>query len=102
MIADFIFHHIIGLLGTGGIIIIGLAVVAWFIPGFRLLAIEIGGGILAATAIYLKGAKDAEARDKARQDAAERAAVASGKTDRSAADRDAASGVRDPFDTDNK
>ena len=99
---DFLLHHVIGLIGLGGVVIVGLAVVAWFIPGFRLLAIEIAGGIIAASAIYLKGASDAQARDKARQTAAENAAVASGKADRAAADRDAAGGVRDGFDTDNK
>ena len=99
---DFLWHSVWAWIGLGGITIIILAVVAWFIPGLRLIALEIGGAILAATAIYAKGASDATARRKALEKKAEDAAIASGKTDRAAADADAARGMRDGFDTDDK
>jgi len=67
---DFFLHSLWGWIGLGGVIIIICGVVAWFIPGFRLVAIEIAGGILAATAIYAKGAKDAEALEAAKKEAA--------------------------------
>lgn len=55
---DFLFHSALAWFGLGAVCIIILAVVAWFIPQFRLTAIEIIGGILAASAIYAKGNSD--------------------------------------------
>ena len=89
-------------LGFGGLGVAGLIAIAWFFPPFRKLAIEIGAVVIAVMAIYAKGASDARKRAKELQDAAERRAIESGKTDRTAAERDAASGVRDGFDTDDK
>lgn len=67
---DFLLHSAWAWLGLGGISIIGLFVVAWFIPGFRLTAIEIIGGILAAGAIYAKGASDEKRKETARKEEA--------------------------------
>ena len=99
---DFLFHNIWAWIGLGGITIIIAIAVAWFIPGLRLVALEVIAGVAAATAIYAKGASDANTRRKALEKKAEDAAIASGKRDRTAADADAARGVRDGFDTDDK
>lgn len=98
--SDYLFHSVYAWIGLGGITIIILAIVAWAIPGFRLLAIEIAGAILTATAIYAKGASDAKARQQALQKKAEDKAIASGKTERAAAESDAARGMRDGYDRD--
>jgi hypothetical protein len=97
---DFLWHNIWAVMGLGGVIVILLFAVAYFIPQFRLIAIEAAAGFLAATAIYAKGASDANARRKALEQKAEDNAVASGKAARTAADADAARGVKDGFDTD--
>jgi hypothetical protein len=97
---DFLFHSAVAWLGIGGLAIVGLAVAAWFIPGFRMLALEIGGGILAATAIYAKGNRD-EVR---KWSEAEQRAVDKGTQARADAMRDVGadpSGVRnDKFNRD--
>ena len=97
---DFLWHNIWAVMGLGGVIVILLFAVAYFIPQFRLIAIEAAAGFLAATAIYAKGASDANARRKALEKKAEDDAVASGKAARAAADADVARGVKDGFDTD--
>lgn len=102
MIQDWLWHSTIAWLGAGGITIVILAVIAWFIPGFRMLAIEIGGAILTAMSIYAKGASDAKRRQQQLQKEAEDRAIASGKSDRAAAERDVANGVDDGFDTDKR
>ena len=99
---SFLWHNIWAVMGIGGVIVIILAAISYFIPQFRLIAIEAAAGVLAATAIYAKGVSDANARRKALEKKAEDAAIASGKADRAAADRDASSGVRDGFNTDDK
>lgn len=71
---DFLWHSTAAWLGLGGVAIVGLAVAAWFIPGFRLLALEIGGGILAAGALMAKGARDQKIRDEKRKEEAVRKA----------------------------
>jgi len=58
---DFLWHSAWIWFGAGGIAVIALVAVAYFIPGFRLTALEIIGGILAAGSIYAKGNRD-EAR----------------------------------------
>lgn len=98
--ADYLFHSVYAWIGLGGVTIVILGVIAYFIPGFRLLAIEIAGAILAATAIYAKGAKDQKGQDQAKQKRVEDAAIAKGKSDRAAAERDASRGVRDGYDRD--
>lgn len=97
---NYLFHSVYAWIGLGGVTIVILGVIAYFIPGFRLLAIEIAGAILAATAIYAKGAKDQKGQDQTKQKRVEDAAIAKGKTDRAAAERDAARGVRDGYDRD--
>lgn len=67
---DFLWHSTAAWLGIGGLAIVGLAVAAWFIPGFRVLALEIGGGILAAGALMAKGAHDEKLRNETRKDEA--------------------------------
>ena len=67
---DFILHSLWGWIGLGGLVVILCLVVAWFVPGFRLVALEVLGGVLAATAIYTKGAKDAEALEAKKKEAA--------------------------------
>ena len=92
---EFIWNHVWAMIGVGGIAILVAVAVAYFIPGLRLVALEVIGGILAAGAIYAKGAADAHRSDKERQDKAEAKSIADAKADRAAADRDLANGVSD-------
>ncbi len=97
---EFIWNHAWVWFGAGGITIIAMIAVAYFIPGWRVAAIEIAGGIIAAGSIYAKGASDAKKRQLERQAAAEAKSIADAKADRAAADRDVASGVPDGGDRD--
>lgn len=97
---EFIWNHAWVWFGAGGITIIALLAVAYFIPGARMAAVEIIAGIIAAGTIYGKGARDAKKREQARQAAAEAKSIADAKADRAAADRDVASGVPDGGDRD--
>ena len=54
----FLFDNIWGWIGTAGVVVLICAGIGYFVPGLRLLMLEIGGGILAATAIYAKGNRD--------------------------------------------
>lgn len=67
---DFLWHSTAAWLGIGGFAIVGLAVAAWLIPGFRMLALKIGGGILAAGALMAKGAHDQKLREEKRKEEA--------------------------------
>jgi hypothetical protein len=73
---SFLWHSVWAWIGLGGITIVILGVVAWFIPGFRLIAIEIAGAILAATAIYTKGSRDEALANKKREEEAVKKAKA--------------------------
>ena len=99
---NWIWHSVAAQIGIAGLAIAGLLAVAWFVPFLRRWAIGAAGLIFSAAAIYAKGASDANARRKAIEKQAEDAAIASGKAARTAADADAASGVRDGFNTDDK
>jgi hypothetical protein len=59
-----------GWLTIGGIGLIALGAVAYFLPPFRKLCIEIGILLISVMGIYAKGVRDAEKRDRAKRDAA--------------------------------
>lgn len=67
---DWLTHSTGFLIGGGVAALIACGAVWYFFPPFRRLAISIGGVILAATAIYAKGASDARREEKAKSDAA--------------------------------
>lgn len=67
---DWLTHSSGFLIGGGMAAVAACAAVAWFFPPFRKLALQIGGLILAVTAIYAKGASDARRAEKAKSDAA--------------------------------
>lgn len=69
---DWLTHSSGVLIGSGMAIVIACAAVAWFFPPFRKIAIQVGGVILAVTAIYAKGASDARRAEKAKSDEAAR------------------------------
>ena len=99
---DFLFNSIFGWLGIGGVVIAAALAVAWFIPPLRKLALTVAAFAAGVLAIYAKGSSDARRAERERQAAAEKRAVESGKRDRTTAERDAAGGMRDGFDTDDK
>lgn len=66
----FIFGTIAGWLGTAGIVVVICGVVAWFVPGFRRIAIEIAAVVIAAATIYTKGNRDRAALEQQRKDEA--------------------------------
>jgi hypothetical protein len=55
---DFLFSSIWGWMGTAGVVVLICVAVGYFFPGFRVLALEVAGGVLAAAAIYAKGNRD--------------------------------------------
>ena len=92
---EFIWNHVWAMIGVGGIAIPIAVAVAYFIPGLRLVALEVIGGILAAGAIYAKGAADAHRSDRDRQAKAEAKSISDAAADHAAAERDLANGVSD-------
>ena len=98
---DFLWHNIWAVMGIGGVCVLILAAVAYFVPQLRLLAIEAAIGFLTATLIYAKGASDANARRKAIEKKAADDAIAAGNRARADAARDAANGVSDGYNRDN-
>jgi hypothetical protein len=99
-VLDYLWHSTVAWLGIGGAIIAACLAAAYFLPLFRNLALSAAGAVAAILAIYAKGASDAKRREQEKQQAAEKEAIASGQRDRTAADRDAAGGVRDGYDRD--
>lgn len=98
---DWFLHSVAAWIGLGGVAVLICGVIAWFIPGLRLLMLEIAGGIVAAATIYAKGASDARKQKQAEWDAAERSSIARGNKANADAKRDVAAGsVRDKFDRD--
>ncbi len=55
---DFLFNTVWGWLGIAGVIAVGCGLVAWFLPPFRRLAIEVAAVALSAAAIYAKATRD--------------------------------------------
>lgn len=97
---QWIWHNVYAQFGIGLVILLGCAAVGYLFPPLRRLAIEIGAGVIGYLAIYEKGVLDEKKRKDALQREAENKAVASGKSERAAAESDAASGVRDGYDRD--
>lgn len=85
----FLFDNIWGWVGTAGIVVIICAAIGYFVPSLRLLMLEIGGGILAATAIYAKGNRD----EANKWNQAVKDDVAKGQQARTDAERDVNSGA---------
>ena len=67
---DFIFGTVWGWIGTAGVVVIVCGLVAWFVPGFRRIAIEVAGVFIASAAIYAKAQRDEAARQQRLKDAA--------------------------------
>lgn len=63
---EFIFGTVWGWIGTAGLVVIGCAVVAYFIPQFRIHALAVAGVFISAATIYTKGTRD-RARLEARR-----------------------------------
>lgn len=70
----FIFDTVFGWIGVAGLVVIGCIAVGYFIPGFRLIAIEIAGVVISAATIYTKGSRDRAALEQKRKDEAVRKA----------------------------
>ena len=85
----FLFDSIWGWIGTAGVVVLICTIIGYFVPSLRLLMLEIGGGILAAAAIYAKGNRD----EAAKWNQAIKDDVAKGDKARSDAERDVNSGV---------
>lgn len=93
---------IAGWIGLGGVSVAGLLAIAYFIPGFRRLAIEIGAAIAGALFIYTKGIRDGSKAKQAQWDAAIKKQNQRSDDARADAIRDESRGVRDGFDRDEK
>ena len=85
----FLFDNIWGWIGTAGVVVIICGAIGYFVPSLRLLMLEIGGGILAATAIYAKGNRD----EANKWNQAVKDDVAKGQQARTDAERDVNSGA---------
>jgi len=81
---DFIWHSVAAQIGIAGALVVGLFAVAWFIPPFRRWAIGAAGVVLAAAAIYAKGARD----EKRKWDSDIEKDIAKGRKARADAERE--------------
>lgn len=88
MLWHWIFDSIWGWIGTAGIVVIICVVVGYFVPGLRLIALEVAAVVLAAASIYTKGNRD---EAKKWSDANKRD-IQKGKQARTDAERDVESG----------
>ena len=66
----FIFDTVFGWVGVAGLVVIACIVVGYFIPGLRLIALEVAGGVLAAASIYAKGSHDRAVLENQRKEEA--------------------------------
>lgn len=89
-------------LGIGGLIAVGALVLGYFFPGIRRIAIEIAVAVLTIGLIYAKGRREGSAATQRKWNEAEAKSIQRGKDARTAAERDAATGMRDGFDRDDK
>jgi hypothetical protein len=67
---DWIFHSVAAQLSIAAIIVIACLAGAWFLPPFRRWFIGAASLVIAAGAIYAKGARDQAKSDKAKRDKA--------------------------------
>lgn len=67
---EWLFHSTSGWLSVAAVIIAICGVIAWFVPLFRRIAVEIIVLVAGASAIYLKGVADRSKREKELKDAA--------------------------------
>ena len=99
-ILNYIINSVWGWIGITGLIIAGCVAIAWFFPLLRRTAIEVAVIAGISTSVYAKGYHDEYVHIKSQWKAAEENARKLGDAARADALRDAASGMRDPNDSD--
>ncbi len=89
-------------LGIGGLIAVGALILGYFFPPMRRIAIEIAVAVVTFGIIYATGRREGRAAKQREWDDAEARSIQRGTDARAAAERDAATGMRDGFDRDDK
>ena len=67
---SFIFETLWGWWGVAGAVVIGCAIIGYFVPSLRLTMLAIGGAFIAGASIYTKGNRDRAALEARRKEEA--------------------------------